>query len=149
MLAKTENKKNPTKNINDSPILDLNNSAIKSLIKKGKSNGFVTLDDKSTKLLLLCCIVYINGSLKGLLMVVDVGGVISISSNGFVMVKFFIMVVLNILYDKLNVNGVTIDGVDVTETGVNNVSSVLVYKANLPIYVELSILFVLSVILIR
>ena len=50
MLAKTENKKNPTKNINDSPILDLNNSAIKSLIKKGKSNGFVTLDELNSAL---------------------------------------------------------------------------------------------------
>ena len=42
MLAKTENKRNTNKNINDSPILDLNNSAIKSLIKKGKVNGYVT-----------------------------------------------------------------------------------------------------------
>ena len=50
MLAKTENKKNPTKNINDSPILDLNNSAIKSLIKKGKLNGFVTLDELNSAL---------------------------------------------------------------------------------------------------
>ena len=50
MLAKTENKKNPTKNINDSPILDMNNSAIKSLIKKGKSNGFVTLDELNSAL---------------------------------------------------------------------------------------------------
>ncbi|MFL2830802.1 MAG: RNA polymerase sigma factor region1.1 domain-containing protein, partial [Candidatus Puniceispirillales bacterium] len=50
MLAKTENKKNPTKNINDSPILDLNNSAIKSLIKKGKSNGFVSLDELNSAL---------------------------------------------------------------------------------------------------
>ena len=50
MLAKTENKKNPTKNINDSPILDLNNSTIKSLIKKGKSNGFVTLDELNSAL---------------------------------------------------------------------------------------------------
>ena len=45
MLAKTENKRNSNRNINDSPILDLNNSAIKSLIKKGKVNGFVTLDE--------------------------------------------------------------------------------------------------------
>ena len=50
MLAKTENKKNTNKNINDSPILDLNNSAIKSLIKKGKVNGFVTLDDLNSAL---------------------------------------------------------------------------------------------------
>ncbi len=50
MLAKTENKRNPNKNINDSPILDLNNSAIKSLIKKGKVNGFVTLDDLNSAL---------------------------------------------------------------------------------------------------
>ena len=50
MLAKTENKKNSVKNINDSPILDLNNSAIKTLIKKGKSNGFVTLDDLNSAL---------------------------------------------------------------------------------------------------
>ena len=50
MLAKTENKKNSTKNINDSPILDLNNSAIKSLIKKGKSNGFVSLDELNSAL---------------------------------------------------------------------------------------------------
>ena len=45
MLAKNENKNNNTKLGNDSPILDLNNSAIKSLIKKGKVNGFVTLDE--------------------------------------------------------------------------------------------------------
>ena len=50
MLAKTENKRNTNKNINDSPILDLNNSAIKSLIKKGKVNGFVTLDDLNSAL---------------------------------------------------------------------------------------------------
>ncbi len=50
MLAKTENKKNINKNTNDSPILDLNNSAIKSLIKKGKVNGFVTLDDLNAAL---------------------------------------------------------------------------------------------------
>ena len=50
MLAKTENKRNSDKNINDSPILDLNNSAIKSLIKKGKVNGFVTLDDLNSAL---------------------------------------------------------------------------------------------------
>ena len=50
MLAKTENKKNINKNTNDSPILDLNNSAIKSLIKKGKVNGFVTLDDLNSAL---------------------------------------------------------------------------------------------------
>ena len=50
MLAKTENKRNTNKNINDSPILDLNNSAIKSLIKKGKINGFVTLDDLNSAL---------------------------------------------------------------------------------------------------
>ena len=45
MLAKNENKSNNSKLGNDSPILDLNNSAIKSLIKKGKLNGFVTLDE--------------------------------------------------------------------------------------------------------
>ena len=45
MLAKNENKNNKSKLGNDSPILDLNNSAIKSLIKKGKLNGFVTLDE--------------------------------------------------------------------------------------------------------
>ncbi|MDA9806431.1 RNA polymerase sigma factor RpoD [Alphaproteobacteria bacterium] len=45
MLAKTENKQIKSKSGNDSPILDLNNSAIKSLIKKGKANGFVTLDE--------------------------------------------------------------------------------------------------------
>ena len=39
---KTEKKSNDAK---DSPILDLNNSAIKLLIKKGKLNGFVTLDE--------------------------------------------------------------------------------------------------------
>ena len=41
MLAKNENKNNNSKLGNDSPILDLNNSAIKSLIKRGKLNGFV------------------------------------------------------------------------------------------------------------
>ena len=45
MLAKNENKKNTSKLGNDGPILDLNNSAIKSLIKRGKINGFVTLDE--------------------------------------------------------------------------------------------------------
>ncbi len=50
MLAKTENKRISNKIINDSPILDLNNSAIKSLIKKGKVNGFVTLDDLNSAL---------------------------------------------------------------------------------------------------
>ena len=45
MLAKNEIKNNRTKVGNDSPILDLNNSTIKSLIKKGKLNGFVTLDE--------------------------------------------------------------------------------------------------------
>ncbi len=45
MLAKNENKNKNSKLGNDSPILDLNNSAIKSLIKKGKLNGFVTLDE--------------------------------------------------------------------------------------------------------
>ena len=45
MLAKNENKNNNSKLGNDSPILDLNNSAIKSLIKTGKLNGFVTLDE--------------------------------------------------------------------------------------------------------
>ncbi len=50
MLAKTTNNKNSNKNVNDSPILDLNKSAIKSLIKKGKLNGFVTLDDLNSAL---------------------------------------------------------------------------------------------------
>ena len=50
MLAKTENKKNDQKLINDGPVLDLNNSAIKSLIKKGKLNGFVTLDQLNAAL---------------------------------------------------------------------------------------------------
>ena len=50
MLAKTANNKNTNKNVNDSPILDLNKSAIKSLIKKGKLNGFVTLDDLNSAL---------------------------------------------------------------------------------------------------
>ena len=45
MLAKNEIKNNRTKVGKDSPILDLNNSTIKSLIKKGKLNGFVTLDE--------------------------------------------------------------------------------------------------------
>ena len=45
MLVKNEIKNNRTKVGNDSPILDLNNSTIKSLIKKGKLNGFVTLDE--------------------------------------------------------------------------------------------------------
>ena len=45
MLAKNENKNNSKVSNNDSPVLDLNNSAIKSLIKKGKTNGFVTLDE--------------------------------------------------------------------------------------------------------
>ncbi len=45
MLAKNENKNNNSKLGNDSPVLDLNNSTIKSLIKKGKLNGFVTLDE--------------------------------------------------------------------------------------------------------
>ncbi len=45
MLAKNENKNKNSKLSNDSPILDLNKSAIKSLIKKGKVNGFVTLDE--------------------------------------------------------------------------------------------------------
>ena len=50
MLAKTENKQIKSKSRNDSPILDLNNSAIKSLIKKGKANGFVTLDELNSAL---------------------------------------------------------------------------------------------------
>jgi len=50
MLAKTQNKKNDQKLINDSPVLDLNNSAIKALIKKGKVNGFVTLDELNAAL---------------------------------------------------------------------------------------------------
>ena len=47
MSTKTASKKTEKKssNANDSPILDLNNSAIKLLIKKGKLNGFVTLDE--------------------------------------------------------------------------------------------------------
>ena len=45
MLVKNEIKNNRTKVGNDSPILDVNNSTIKSLIKKGKLNGFVTLDE--------------------------------------------------------------------------------------------------------
>ena len=50
MLANTENKKTISKSGNDSPVLDLNNSAIKSLIKKGKANGFVTLDELNAAL---------------------------------------------------------------------------------------------------
>ena len=50
MLAKDQNKKNDPKLITDSPVLDLNNSAIKSLIKKGKLNGFVTLDELNAAL---------------------------------------------------------------------------------------------------
>ena len=50
MLANTENKKLKTKISSDSPILDLNNSAIKALIKKGKVSGFVTLDDLNSAL---------------------------------------------------------------------------------------------------
>ena len=50
MLANIENKKLKTKISNDSPILDLNNSAIKALIKKGKVSGFVTLDDLNSAL---------------------------------------------------------------------------------------------------
>ena len=52
MLAKTTNKKieNNKKLSNDSPVLDLNNSEIKSLIKKGKLNGFVTLDELNAAL---------------------------------------------------------------------------------------------------
>ena len=50
MLANTENKQIRSKSGNDSPILDLNNSAIKSLIKKGKANGFVTLDELNSAL---------------------------------------------------------------------------------------------------
>ena len=50
MLAKTENKKNSKQTTNDSPVLDLNNSAIKLIIKKGKENGFVTLDDLNSAL---------------------------------------------------------------------------------------------------
>ena len=45
MLAKNENKNNSIVSTNDGPVLDLNNSGIKSLIKKGKINGFVTLDE--------------------------------------------------------------------------------------------------------
>ena len=47
MSTKTSSKKTEKKSsdANDSPILDLNNSAIKLLIKKGKLNGFVTLDE--------------------------------------------------------------------------------------------------------
>jgi len=50
MLAKDQNKKNDPKLMSDSPVLDLNNSAIKSLIKKGKVNGFVTLDELNAAL---------------------------------------------------------------------------------------------------
>ena len=50
MLANTENKQIKSKSGNDSPILDLNNSAIKALIKKGKVNGFVTLDELNSAL---------------------------------------------------------------------------------------------------
>ena len=50
MLAKAQNKKNDQKSNNDSPVLDLNNAAIKSLIKKGKLNGFVTLDQLNAAL---------------------------------------------------------------------------------------------------
>jgi RNA polymerase primary sigma factor len=50
MLAKDQNKKNDPKSMTDSPVLDLNNSAIKSLIKKGKVNGFVTLDELNAAL---------------------------------------------------------------------------------------------------
>ena len=50
MLAKDQNKKNDPKIMTDSPVLDLNNSAIKSLIKKGKLNGFVTLDELNAAL---------------------------------------------------------------------------------------------------
>ena len=50
MLVNTENKKTKSKSGNDSPVLDLNNSAIKSLIKKGKANGFVTLDELNAAL---------------------------------------------------------------------------------------------------
>ena len=50
MLAKDQNKKNDPKLMTDSPVLDLNNSAIKSLIKKGKVNGFVTLDELNAAL---------------------------------------------------------------------------------------------------
>ena len=50
MLAKDQNKKNDQKIMTDSPVLDLNNSAIKSLIKKGKVNGFVTLDELNAAL---------------------------------------------------------------------------------------------------
>ena len=50
MLAKDQNKKNDQKLMTDSPVLDLNNSAIKSLIKKGKVNGFVTLDELNAAL---------------------------------------------------------------------------------------------------
>ena len=47
MSTKTSIKKTEKNlsNANDSPVLDLNNSAIKLLIKKGKLNGFVTLDE--------------------------------------------------------------------------------------------------------
>ena len=50
MLAKDQNKKKDPKLMTDSPVLDLNNSAIKSLIKKGKLNGFVTLDELNAAL---------------------------------------------------------------------------------------------------
>ena len=44
MSVKTQNKKLVVIKPIDSPVLDLNNSEIKLLIKKGKVNGFVTLD---------------------------------------------------------------------------------------------------------
>ena len=51
MSAKTTNKKiDNNKLSNDSPVLDLNNSEIKALVKKGKLNGFVTLDDLNAAL---------------------------------------------------------------------------------------------------
>ena len=50
MPVKTQNKKVVVIKPIDSPVLDLNNSEIKLLIKKGKVNGFVTLDQLNAAL---------------------------------------------------------------------------------------------------
>ena len=50
MSVKTQNKKVNVIKPADSPVLDLNNSKIKLLIKKGKVNGFVTLDELNAAL---------------------------------------------------------------------------------------------------
>jgi RNA polymerase primary sigma factor len=50
MSVKTQNKKVDVIKAVDSPVLDLNNSQIKLLIKKGKVNGFVTLDQLNAAL---------------------------------------------------------------------------------------------------